>query len=112
MHGLLLTPVLYTTKFGQYLLVCTIHRTRLSVCTEKADYMYVLYTCPKNILSFCPPLLMQGCEFKCSLLRDGSLCTVTGNHYKGPNQWVHSCWAQLGQQKHSIKTKSAYKNVR
>lgn len=53
----------------------------------------------------------EGCEFKCSLLESGILCSSTGGQYKTPNQWIGSCWTQLGQHKYSVKTKFAYKNV-
>ena len=53
----------------------------------------------------------QGCEFKASLLEDGSLKGANGDKFQQPQQWVSSCWATLGHQK-KIKKTHAYKMVR
>ena len=68
----------------------------------------------KKVTDDVTDVFTQGCEFKCSLLESGSLQTpgTAGTCcYRTPNQWLNSCWSQLGQHKHSVKSKFAFKNV-
>lgn len=58
----------------------------------------------------CAWMCMQGCEFKASLLGDGSVRGGNGSKFHQPQQWMNSCWAALGHQK-SIKKKQAYRSV-
>ena len=55
--------------------------------------------------------VVQGCEFKASLLGDGSLKDSLSNQHQLPQQWFKSCWAKLGHTHKKPNRKSTYTSV-
>lgn len=51
-----------------------------------------------------------GCQFRSTLLRDGSI-QDSGFTHQLPRQWVKACWAQLGHHQKKISKRGAYSSV-